>query len=55
VTGHWLFDPEGCEDWSREDDHLAKMMELTGEKFRPSLLERSRFRDVYFDAAGECI
>jgi hypothetical protein len=31
------------------------MMELTGETFSASLLERSRFRDVYFDGAGESI
>ena len=30
-------------------------MELTGQKFGPSLLERSRFRDVYFNVAGETI
>jgi serine/threonine-protein kinase SRPK3 len=55
LTGHWLFEPEGCEEWSREDDHLAKMMEFTGEKFSTSLLERSLFRNVYFDNAGESI
>jgi len=30
-------------------------MRLTGETFSTSLLERSRFRDVYFDDAGESI
>ena len=54
LTGHWLFEPQGCEEWCREDDHLAKMMELTGERFSTSLLGRSDLRDTYFGGTGEC-
>ena len=50
--GHWLFNPEAGEDWSMEDDHLAKMMELTGQRFPPSMLERAKRRNEYFDDAG---
>jgi hypothetical protein len=52
LTGHWLFHPKGCEELRREDDHLAKMMEITGETFDAKLLERSRLRNVYFDESG---
>jgi serine/threonine-protein kinase SRPK3 len=53
ITGHWLFKPKAGDVWQREDDHLAQMMELTGEKFSTRLLERSRLRNHYFDDAGE--
>lgn len=55
LVGHWLFNPEEGEDWSLEDDHLAKMMELTGQRFPPSMLERAKRRKEYFDDAGTCI
>lgn len=49
----WLFDPEdGGEDWSLEDDHLAKMMEVTGLRFPSTMLERAQKRKQYFDDAG---
>lgn len=53
LTGRWLFHPEdGGEDWSIEEDHLAKMLELTGERFSDAMLQRSHRRDDYFDKAG---
>jgi len=55
ITGHWLFKPESGDGWQCEDDHLAKMMELTGEKFSTALLERSRLRNHYFDHTGDHI
>ncbi|KAI0726572.1 hypothetical protein C8Q72DRAFT_887478 [Fomitopsis betulina] len=33
-------------DWSLEDDHLAKMMELTGQDFPPSMLECAHCRSL---------
>lgn len=54
LVGRWLFQPEdGGEDWRLEDDHLAKMMELTGDTFSSSMLERAHFRDEYFDESGK--
>lgn len=50
--GHWLFNPEDGEDWTMEDDHLAKMMELTGQRFPPFMLERAKRRKEYFDDGG---
>ena len=54
MVGRWLFHPEdGGEDWSIVDDHLAKMMELTGQlAFPKDVLDRAKRRDGYFDAHG---
>ena len=49
LTGRWLFEPVEGERRTREDDHLAKMMELTGERFSDSCLARAHKREQYFD------
>ncbi|KAE9399800.1 kinase-like protein [Gymnopus androsaceus JB14] len=50
LVGRWLFNPEDAQpDWSVEDDHLAKMMELTGQQFPDAMLARAKERDRYFD------
>jgi serine/threonine-protein kinase SRPK3 len=54
LTGRWLFNPPAGQTWSVEDDHLAKMAELTGENFSDKLLAKSRKRDEYFDESGWC-
>jgi len=54
LTGHWLFNPVHGPTWRIEDDHLAKMMELTGEKFSKETLARSQKRNDYFDEGGSC-
>jgi serine/threonine-protein kinase SRPK3 len=53
LTGRWLFMPQGGQTWRVEDDHLAKMIELTGENFCDKMLSRSRKRDEYFDESGK--
>ncbi|OBZ69641.1 Serine/threonine-protein kinase SRPK [Grifola frondosa] len=56
LVGRWLFNPEdGGDAWRLEDDHLAKMIEITGETFSASTLERSPLRDKYFDKTGESL
>ncbi|KAJ4484003.1 kinase-like domain-containing protein [Lentinula lateritia] len=56
LVGRWLFDPEDAQpDWSVEDDHLAKMMELTGQKFPDTMLARAKERDKYFDKDGNLL
>ena len=50
--GGWLFHPEQGEDRTLEDDHLAKMMELTGQTFPTKMLERAKLRNEYFDDGG---
>jgi len=52
LTGRWLFNPQSGPTWSTEDDHLAKMMELTGQQFSKAVLERSTRRNEYFDVKG---
>jgi hypothetical protein len=52
LTGRWLFNPQGGPTWCLEDDHLAKMMELTAENFDDRILAKSRKRDEYFDKSG---
>jgi serine/threonine-protein kinase SRPK3 len=52
LTGRWLFDPQGGPTWRLEDDHLAKMMELTAENFDDGILAKSRKRDEYFDKSS---
>ncbi|KAI9057489.1 kinase-like protein [Trametes sanguinea] len=52
LVGRWLFHPEPGEEWTAEDDHLAKMMELTGQRFPESMLQRAHRREEFFDDAG---
>lgn len=53
LVGRWLFHPEdGGDDWRLEDDHLAKMLEMTGESFVPAVLEHAQLRKEYFDDNG---
>ncbi|KAJ8582757.1 hypothetical protein M405DRAFT_830097, partial [Rhizopogon salebrosus TDB-379] len=52
LTGRWLFHPQAGQTWSVEDDHLAKMAELTGENFSDKILDKSRKRDEYFDGSA---
>ncbi|EKM54806.1 uncharacterized protein PHACADRAFT_210586 [Phanerochaete carnosa HHB-10118-sp] len=56
LIGRWLFHPEGGGgDFSLEDDHLAKMMELTGEHFSPTMLQRAELASTYFDSNGDLL
>jgi serine/threonine-protein kinase SRPK3 len=53
LVGRWLFSPESDNDWTIEDDHLAKMMELTGDMFSPAMLKRGQLSNEYFDEIGK--
>lgn len=56
LSGRWLFHPEaGGDDWSTEDDHLAKMMELSGEQFSPEMLGRAERAKEFFDSHGNLL
>ncbi|KAH9929341.1 kinase-like domain-containing protein [Fomitopsis serialis] len=55
LVGRWLFHPEEGEDWSVEDDHLAKMMEMTGQRFPAPMLERAKRRKEFFDDDGNLL
>jgi len=52
LTGRWLFSPQAGQTWRIEDDHLAKMMDLTGETFSNAMLSASRKHNDYFDQEG---
>jgi hypothetical protein len=52
LTGDLMFDPHAGKSWSREEDHLALMMELIG-SFPKSLLALGKFSDSYFNKKGE--
>lgn len=54
LTGLWAFHPTGSPDFDLEDDHLARMIELTNEKFPQSFLARAGLAKNYFDDHGEC-
>jgi len=55
LTGRWLFHPVPGEAWLLEDDHLAKIIELTGETFSDEVLARCKKRDDYFDKNGKLL
>jgi serine/threonine-protein kinase SRPK3 len=52
LTGRWLFNPQAGQTWTVQDDHLAKMVELTGENFSDKMLAKSWKRNEYFDESG---
>ena len=54
ITGRWLFYPEEGETWTLDDDHLAKILELTGERFDDTMLEFSVRKDEFFDEDCTC-
>jgi serine/threonine-protein kinase SRPK3 len=53
LTGTWAFDPRGGSGFSADDEHLARMIELTGQTFSPAMLDRSELRDKFFNNDGE--
>ncbi|KDR77477.1 hypothetical protein GALMADRAFT_65792 [Galerina marginata CBS 339.88] len=55
LTGHWLFNPQSGSTWSIEDDHLAKMMEVTGETFNELMLSASPKGGEYFNKDGKLL
>ncbi|KAI0074594.1 hypothetical protein K474DRAFT_1709722 [Panus rudis PR-1116 ss-1] len=52
LVGRTLFEAEEGETWTREDDDLAKMIELTGETSTESSLARANRRTEFFDEKG---
>eukprot|EP01053_Blabericola_migrator_P000164 Blabericola_migrator_1__163@NODE_1042_length_5622_cov_112_349955_g702_i1_p1_GENE_NODE_1042_length_5622_cov_112_349955_g702_i1NODE_1042_length_5622_cov_112_349955_g702_i1_p1_ORF_typecomplete_len1079_score155_02Pkinase/PF00069_25/7_9e19Pkinase/PF00069_25/1_3e19Pkinase_Tyr/PF07714_17/6_8e08Pkinase_Tyr/PF07714_17/6_6e06Kinaselike/PF14531_6/0_28Kinaselike/PF14531_6/0_33Pkinase_fungal/PF17667_1/0_0044RIO1/PF01163_22/0_041RIO1/PF01163_22/4_1e03Kdo/PF06293_14/0_1Tho2/PF11262_8/4Tho2/PF11262_8/2_1e02_NOD len=51
VTGDYLFEPKGSEEYTRDEDHLALIIELLG-PVPTSLLDRARDREVYFTSSS---
>ena len=53
LTGCWLFDPQEGPDFQLEDDHLAKMLEITGEQLDAETLNSAKLKSHYFAESGE--
>ncbi|KAI8071585.1 kinase-like domain-containing protein [Gongronella butleri] len=52
LTGSFLFDPQSNQGFSRDDDHLAQMIELLGPMHPNFALSGKRSHD-FFDSRGE--
>jgi serine/threonine-protein kinase SRPK3 len=48
VTGDYLFDPKGTEEFPRDEDHLALIMELLG-NIPKGLIEKSRDKQKFYN------
>lgn len=51
ATGDYLFDPHSGENYSRDEDHLAHVIELLG-TIPPSLIMRGKHGLKYFTSYG---
>lgn len=51
ATGDYLFDPHGGENYSRDEDHLAHIIELLG-TLPPNLIFRGKHGAKYFTSHG---
>merc|ERR1719424_630136 len=52
VTGDYLFDPKGSEEYPRDEDHLALCIELLGQ-MPEKLIRKSRNGRTYFNRQGQ--
>ncbi|THH11300.1 hypothetical protein EW146_g8092 [Bondarzewia mesenterica] len=55
LTGLWAFHPKSGADFDLEDDHLGRMLELTGERFPQAMLARAELSQKYFDDHGNLL
>lgn len=51
VTGDYLFEPKGCEHYSRDEDHLALVIELLG-SLPLHMIQAGTHGRRYFDSNG---
>lgn len=52
LTGDYLFDPMGSEEYPRDEDHLALIMECVG-PMPESMIKRGRNSKTYFNMKGD--
>jgi hypothetical protein len=52
LTGDYLFDPQQGKNWSREEDHLALIIELLG-PISKNLLAEGKLSSTYFNRQGQ--
>ena len=53
ATGDYLFEPHSGENYSRDEDHLAHIIELLGPIPRPIALTGKYSRE-FFNKRGDC-
>jgi serine/threonine-protein kinase SRPK3 len=54
LVGEWLFNPIGeGDDWTVEEDLLAQIFAVTGQRFSPQALSRAQRKDGILDAEGD--
>lgn len=54
ATGDYLFDPHSGENYTRDEDHLAHIIELLG-AIPPNLVLRGKHGLKYFTSFGKCV
>ena len=52
ANGDYLFDPHAGPDYSRDEDHLAHIVELLGD-IPPALILRGKHAAKYFNSSGK--
>lgn len=52
ATGDYLFDPHSGDNYTRDEDHLAHIVELLG-NIPPSLIFRGKYGKKYFTSYGK--
>lgn len=53
LTGDFLFDPHEGDYYSRDEDHMAQILELVGPKFPKHLLEKGKYSSELFNKRAE--
>ena len=53
ITGEFLFDPKQQDEYSRDEDHLALMVELLGPLPPSMALGNGKYRDQFLNSQGE--
>lgn len=51
LTGDYLFDPRGSDEYSRDEDHLAHIIELLG-NIPPDIIFQGKYGLKYFTSYG---
>lgn len=52
LTGDYLFDPRGSDEYSRDEDHLAHIIELLG-NIPPHIIFQGKYGRKYFNSYGK--
>lgn len=54
ATGDYLFEPHSGTDYTRDEDHLAHIIELLG-KIPRHIAHSGKYSKEFFDKKGECL